>query len=162
MDPDTADPSLKLSDWISPDLVAIFPPEPTDKKRVIRTLVELIAEKQGYEDVDGLVAAVLERESGISTTLETGLSIPHARVKGHAGFSCALGVLPRGLHDPSGILIRVVLLFFSPASEEFFSAHLKFLRSVSTLFQAPVIERLSKVSDGGAAAAILQDLESAS
>ena len=69
-------------------------PEGLDKDGLIETLVRMACRQCPRLDPAEVTAQVLEREKGISTTLDTGLAIPHARVEGLDDFVAALAVLP--------------------------------------------------------------------
>lgn len=79
-------------------------------------------------DPADVASQVLKREEGISTTLDTGLSIPHARLEELGDFTAALAVLPEPLRDQtnSDLSIRVMFLFLSPAKPAFSKNTCKF------------------------------------
>ena len=118
--------------------------EPGSKEELVRRLGVQLSQKAGLADGDSAIAKILEREAGISTTLDTGLSLPHARLDGLKGFAAVLALLPRGLPDPQQpeLTIKAMLLFFSPNDSAFFQKHLQFLRHVATLFQPAFIDQL--------------------
>ncbi|MDE2291618.1 MAG: PTS sugar transporter subunit IIA, partial [Elusimicrobia bacterium] len=111
---------------------------------LIGALVKELCSKASLGDPAPFLARVLEREQGISTTLDTGLAVPHARMDGISDIAAILGLVPQGLPDPKqpDLVIRAVFLFFSPNRQEAFTQHLHLLRGVSTLFQPPLIEAL--------------------
>jgi len=141
MDSETASSSPRISQRIDADLVLLIE-NPRDKAEVIERLVRALCERRGLQNSDEILEMVLKREEGISTTLDTGLSLPHARIESIQDFHCILGVLSKGFKDSSGLVIRLMLVFFSPANPKFFSAHLKFLRVVSNLFQADLVDKI--------------------
>jgi PTS system nitrogen regulatory IIA component len=114
------------------------------KDELVRRLALGLGKRVGLAAPDAALAKVLERESGISTTLDTGLSLPHARLDAMKSFAATLALLPKGLPDPQqpDLSIRAVLLFFSPNEPAFFQKHLQFLRHVATLFQPAFIDQL--------------------
>ena len=107
-------------------------PEGLDKDGLIETLVRMACRQCPRLDPAEVTAQVLEREKGISTTLDTGLAIPHARVEGLDDFVAALAVLPVPVteerHNKS---IRVMFLFLSPDKPAFFQKHLHWQRPFS-------------------------------
>ena len=105
MDPDTARPTTKISQLISSDRI-VHIQDSEDRMGIIERLIRLLCERSKLPDVEDLVELVLKREQGISTTLDTGLKIPHARVEGLKEFHCVLGVLPKGFKDDSGITVH--------------------------------------------------------
>ncbi|MBI5595895.1 MAG: PTS sugar transporter subunit IIA [Elusimicrobia bacterium] len=135
--------SLSIGPLLREDLVVI-PPTGLAKDALIGHLVKDLCAKANLGDPAPFLAKVLEREQGISTTLDTGLAVPHARMDGLAEIAAILGIVPGGLPDPkqTDLSIRAVFLFFSPNRQEAFTQHLHLLRGVSTLFQPALIEAI--------------------
>lgn len=115
-----------------------------DKNQVMDKLVNRLCKVRALGDPAPLLRKVLEREQGISTTLDTGLSLPHARVEGVPDIATILGLVPKGIPDPKQpeLTIRAMFLFFSPSRQDAFTRHLHLLRSVSSLFQPAFIDAL--------------------
>ena len=135
--------SLSIGPLLREDLVVI-PPAGLAKDALIGHLVTELCSKANLGDPAPFLAKVLEREQGISTTLDTGLAVPHARMDNLADIAAILGIVPGGLPDPKqpDLSIRAVFLFFSPNRQEAFTQHLHLLRGVSTLFQPALIETI--------------------
>ena len=91
--------------------------------------------------------AIQKREQGISTTLDTGLSIPHARMEGLDSFKVAIAVLPQGIKDDFGLKIKVIFLFLSPSGEQYFPEHLKLLAKLAETFNTAFIEEICKLNN---------------
>lgn len=89
---------------------------------------------------------ILKREQGISTTLETGLSIPHARIAEIDKFYTACAIIPKGIVDDFGLNIKVMFLFLSPQGQQFFPTHLKLLAKLAETFTPNFIEKLTKLN----------------
>lgn len=151
---------LKVAPLLSEDVI-LFPPAGQDKNAVLSELVAAVARKEGLSDGAALLEKVQEREQGISTTLDTGLSLPHARVEGLERITAGMAVLKAPITDPKhpDLPIRAIFLFFSPNKREAFPLHLQLLRGVSSLFQAPMIEQLSAAPDAAAALKLVRALE---
>ena len=119
-----------------------------DKAGVLEALVAATCAAHELGASAPFIAKVREREQGISTTLDSGLSLPHARIDGLAEIAAGLAIVPgAGVVDPqqSDTKIRAMFLFFSPNRQDAFTKHLQVLRGVATLFQAPLIEELGKL-----------------
>lgn len=131
------------------------------KEDLLDRLVGVLAAERSLADPKVLLAKVMEREQGISTTLDSGLSLPHARIDGLPGIVAALCVAPAGVPDPKqeGLAIRVMFLFFSPNRPESFPVHLQLLRGVAALLQPPVIEGLCRTSTPAAVLELLRAQE---
>ena len=134
--------AVSISDLLTEDLI-LYLPGAKDKNQVIDKLVNKLAKARDLGDPAPLLREVLKREQGISTTLDTGLSLPHARVD-VPDIATILGLIPLGLPDSKQpeMTIRAMFLFVSPSRQEAFTRHLHLLRSVASLFQPAFIEQL--------------------
>ena len=151
---------LKIAPLLSEDVI-LFPTSAEDKTSVLKALTAAVCRKAGLTDPERFLAKVEEREQGISTTLDTGLSLPHARMDGIEGILAGMAVLKAPISDPkqSDLPIRVVFLFFSPNKQEAFPLHLQLLRGVSSLFQPALIEKLTAAVGPAEALALVRKLE---
>ncbi len=141
-----AHPGVPVSELLDEGSV-IFPASGLDKGGVLEALVAATCAAHDLGEPADFVAKVREREQGISTTLDSGLSLPHARIDGLDEISAGLALVPHGVVDPqqSETKIRAMFLFFSPNRQDAFAKHLQLLRGVATLFQAPLIEELGRL-----------------
>lgn len=116
------------------------------KQDIVKYLVENLCAgtKLNKEEV---YKAIQKREQGISTTLDTGLSIPHARMEGLDSFKVAIAVLPQGIKDDFGLKIKVIFLFLSPSGEQYFPEHLKLLAKLAETFNTAFIEEICKLNN---------------
>src|SRR5688500_17462731 len=105
---------LKVSSILSADTILF--PEAQDKTAVLEALAAAVCAKAGIADCASFLAKVQEREQGISTTLDTGLSLPHARMEGISTILAGMAILKKPIPDPkqNDLSIRVMFLFFSP------------------------------------------------
>lgn len=151
---------LKVSGLLSPDLI-LFPGDGADKAAVLESLVQAVCGKAGVADWASFLAKVREREQGISTTLDTGLALPHARMDAIPGILAGLAILRKPIVDPkqADLPIRVMFLFFSPNRPDAFPLHLQLLRGVSSLFQPAAIDKLAACATPAAALELLKTLE---
>jgi PTS system nitrogen regulatory IIA component len=163
--PKTAPPArvakgLKVSSILSEDVI-LFPDEGSDKAAVLLALAAAVCSKAGIPDCQAFLAKVQEREQGISTTLDTGLSLPHARMDGISTILAGMAILKKPIPDPkqTDLMIRVMFLFFSPNKQEAFPLHLQLLRGVSSVFQPALIDQLTAASDPAAALELIKKLE---
>jgi nitrogen PTS system EIIA component len=151
---------LKIGPLLSEDVI-LFPAGSEDKSAVLKALTAAVCLKAGLPDPERFLAKAEEREQGISTTLDTGLSLPHARMDGIDGILAGMAVLKAPIPDPkqSDLSIRVVFLFFSPNKQEAFPLHLQLLRGVSSLFQPALIDQLTAAAGPAEALALVRKLE---
>lgn len=134
-----------VSTLLSADRVLIVP-DAAGKAELIERLVRAVCKDEPSLDCADILAQVLKREEGISTTLDTGLSIPHARLEEINDFKAALAVIPAGVDDPnSNLQIKAMFLFLSPAKQLFFQKHLQILSGLAETFKADFIEELLKL-----------------
>jgi PTS system nitrogen regulatory IIA component len=137
----------------------LFPPAAADKAGVLELAVAAACAGHGLGDPAPYLAKVREREDGISTTLDTGLSLPHARIDNLERIAAALALMPHGVPDPKQptTAIRALFLFFSPNRQEAFGRHLQVLRGVSTLFTPDVMAALTELKSPAAVLALLRE-----
>lgn len=117
--------------------------EKITKKELVEKLVRSICDKNPNLNSQEMLAAVLKREEGISTTLESALSIPHARVEDLDTFLGALAVMPSPIEDDYGLPIKVMFLFFSPAGQPYFAQHLKLLARLAEKYTPEFVQELT-------------------
>lgn len=147
---------MSLGSLISPARVLMVDDCP-GKKELIEALIRLVCREYKQLDPADVTAQVLKREEGISTTLDTGLSIPHARLEELTDFAAAVAVLRKPLRDSSGceLPIRVMFLFLSPAKPAFFQRHLQLLSALAEKFKPEFIEELVSLNQADEVAARL-------
>ena len=114
---------------------------PTTKQELVQNLVTNICNGTALNKEE-VFKAIIKREQGISTTLESGLSIPHARLEGLTAFRAVLAVIPQGVQDDFGKNIKVMFLFLSPSGAQYFPEHLKLLAKLAETFTPAFIEEL--------------------
>jgi len=96
-------------------------------------LVDALCTAHGLSDRDGILSAVAERESRMSTAVGMGVAIPHARLESAPRLCAAVAVCPRGLDFPvsDGTPVRLVFLLLSPPSAA--GLHVQALAAVARL-----------------------------
>lgn len=151
---------LKIAPLLS-EPVILFPAAGQDKSQILEALVSAVCRQAGIVGADAFLAKTQEREQGISTTLDTGLSLPHARIDGITGILAGMAILKTPIPDPKqpDLSIRVVFLFFSPNKQEAFPLHLQLLRGVSSLFQPSLIDQLTAAAGPADALALVKKVE---
>ncbi len=114
---------------------------PTTKQEIVKYLVSNICTGTALNQEE-VFKAIIKREQGISTTLESGLSIPHARLEGLTSFRAVVAVIPQGIQDNYGKNIKVMFLFLSPSGVQYFPEHLKLLAKLAETFTTAFIDEL--------------------
>src|SRR3989338_2918904 len=151
---------LRVSPYLSEQAILIVGSK-RGKNELVGLLVNDLCRENGLLSRDVFLAKVLDRERGISTTLDTGLSLPHARMDGLDKIIAAMAIVPGGMRDPqqADLIIRAMFLFFSPNKQEFFPLHLQLLRSVSLLFQPSFIDQVARAAGPAEAFKLIRDQE---
>ena len=68
-----------------------------DKPDVMRELVQILKDAGEIDDFDTVLKAVQEREDRMSTGLEKGIAVPHAKTKAVSSLKLAIGIAPEGI-----------------------------------------------------------------
>lgn len=103
----------------------------TTKEGVIDELLAVCVGPGGVSSVDTVRRAILEREAQMSTGMEHGIAIPHARTAAVDRMICALGTSAKGIDYGSmdGEPSRIFVLTLSPADTN--TPHMQFMAMVS-------------------------------
>ena len=134
--------SVKISSLLNRTNIVFIDSE-ISKGQAIEQLAVIVAADSGVPAAE-IIEKISQRELGIATTLETGLSVPHARMPGLKGIRAAFALFPRGLKDSrrDAVVIRAMFLFISPSEPDFFNSHLKLLSVLSSTFQPLLVDSL--------------------
>ncbi len=110
------------------------------KEDVIRALSAAVAEAHGL-DAARVEAAVLERERLMSTGLEKGVAVPHARLEGLTGPVVGVATCDRGVEFDAvdGEPCRIVVMVLTPASDD--QAQLEILADVARTLSRGSVQR---------------------
>jgi fructose-specific phosphotransferase system IIA component len=121
---------LDLSRYLLPSC-AIVPLTGTSKEDVIRELVASLQQAGRINDHDRVLADVLEREKTVSTGMEKGIAIPHARTEGVNGMAVAVGLSPVGVDFQAldGQPSRLIFLIASSPDDR--GPHLQLLAAIA-------------------------------
>ncbi|WP_245534033.1 cation:proton antiporter domain-containing protein [Alkalispirochaeta alkalica] len=103
----------------------------TTKDGIIRELLDLLEQEHPLEKRKIVEKDVLARESIMSTGMQEGVAIPHARTSGTSRLRLALGLAPEGVDFQAldGKPSRIFFLLVSPDHES--SPHLQVLAAIS-------------------------------
>lgn len=128
--------AVKLSDYITP-LTAFVSLEATSKDAVIRELVAGLARAGRITDSEQVYRDVMEREATVSTGMEHGLAIPHARTSGVDGMAVAVGVASNGIDFQAldGEPTRIIFLIASSPDDR--GPHLQLLAAIAKQMRDP-------------------------
>lgn len=138
---------MKLEDYLSPDLV-VTDVRPGQIREVLRQLVEPLVEKGLLRDPEGLVEALLDRETLQSTGIGHGVAVPHAISDEIAAPRLVLARCPEGA-DFRALDDQPVHLFFmllSPPDES--RNHIKLLARIARMVRhSELIDELLDPTD---------------
>ena len=114
----------------------------TDKKGVIEELLGMLQRSGLVEDVAMARQAVLEREKGMSTGMERGIAIPHAKTDAVSTLVCAVGLKPEGIDFGAfdGKPSTIFVLTLSP--NKVGTPHVQFMSTVSQILITDARKRL--------------------
>lgn len=103
------------------------------KEGVIRELLGLLKENRRIGDVEDAYQKIMEREASMSTGMQDGIAIPHAKSDSVEHLVAALGLKPKGMDFQSldGNPTTIVVLSLSPRSNP--ESHLQFLAAIGAV-----------------------------
>jgi Kef-type K+ transport system membrane component KefB len=123
----------------------------TTREQAIRELSDLAAAQERVHEAHDIYAAVMERENEMSTALEGGLAIPHARFQRMLRPIIVFGRSLTGIEDwdaPDGQHIHFVFLVLAPPYSD---AQVQILAHIVRTMQEPEIrEQLIQAQDADA------------
>jgi fructose-specific phosphotransferase system IIA component len=129
----------------------------TTKEAIIAELVQLLAFKGKINDYETVLQSVLQREQIVSTGMEHGVAIPHAKTDGARETVAAIGIQRAGVDFQSvdGEKSRIFILIISPSKHH--NHHLRFLSSISGLLHDETLrENLLSAGDAETIVSLLR------
>lgn len=113
------------------------------KEEVLSALIALLADHPSVVDFEGMQAAIMKRESMMSTGVGNGLALPHAKTASVGGMVAAFATTARPVVYDAIDGLPVRMLFLMVSTERAKSQHIKLLSRVSRLMNdAAFRERL--------------------
>ncbi|TVR93500.1 MAG: PTS sugar transporter subunit IIA [Spirochaetaceae bacterium] len=138
-----------LREYLTPDLVATKLPGKT-KRQVIEALLDIACRSGKVSDCELAKKDLLNHEREISTGMENGLAIPHAKTAGVEDFVIAIGVSKKKIDFESldKKPAQVFVLTLSPIGS--IDPHLRFLTEIcSILKDKAVMHRVASAKTDG-------------
>lgn len=125
---------IVLREYLTPDLVATKLPGKT-KTQVIEALLDIACRSGRVSDCELTKKDLLNHEREISTGMENGLAIPHAKSHGVEDFVIAIGVSKKKIDFESldKKPAQVFVLTLSPIGS--IDPHLRFLTEICTILK---------------------------
>ncbi|MBU1240809.1 PTS sugar transporter subunit IIA [Myxococcota bacterium] len=108
-----------------------------DKPAVLGELLDVIMAGGAVKDRDAAYRALIEREEKMSTGMELGIAIPHARTDAVSDLQVAIGVHPTGIDFNSldGAPCRIFIMTLAPTGRA--GPHIQFIAAMSGIFSDP-------------------------
>lgn len=130
----------------------------TSKDDLISELLDILARNGLVKDVAEAKRAVLEREASMSTGMQYGIAVPHARTKAVESLACALGLKKDGMNFGSldGQPSRIFVLVLFP-EQTATTTHLQFMAMISQTLDAPTREKMLSCDTSEKVHALLVD-----
>jgi mannitol/fructose-specific phosphotransferase system IIA component (Ntr-type) len=138
------------------DLLSLICPECTSldlkgiaKDEIIGELVDLLAYRGRLMDRNLVLKDVLEREKSMSTAMQDGIALPHAKSDGVDDLAVAVGIKREGVDFDSldGEKSRLFILVVSPRKVS--GPHVQFLAAIGTVLNDAAVRE--KVINAGSA-----------
>jgi len=129
--------SIRFSSLFSPAEV-ICQTQETDRERILREMLRLVARQHGIGDADEAYEAVLARENDLPTVVAPGLAMPHARLETIDEILVAVATSREGIVYDSGKsdnLVKLIVLTLAPKSAP--GAYLQALSCLAKICQDP-------------------------
>ena len=123
---------MLLTDLLTVNRIKI-PLESRSKDAILRELVEVIRDQNGFADHDDILRAVRERESVLSTGIGNGVAIPHGKSPVVPDLIMAAGSTPVPVDFDSLDGAPVNLFFLLVGPETAAGPHIKALSRISRL-----------------------------
>jgi fructose-specific phosphotransferase system IIA component len=128
------------------------------KEAIIEELVKMLAYKGKLDDFDLVLHDVLQRENIMSTGMERGIAVPHAKTEGVKETAVAIGIKKSGVDFDSvdGGKTHIVILVVSPLKKH--NRHLQFLSAINAIFRdKATTERIIKAESAAQILEILRE-----
>ncbi len=111
--------------------------ESSTKEDIIRELLTLLVNDGKLTDLEGTVKDVMDRERQMSTGIQEGVAIPHAKTKAVKELVVAIGLKKEGVDFESldGKPSNIFILTLSPIDR--IGPHVQFLAEISKIIQHP-------------------------
>ena len=121
---------MKLAELLTTDVIAA-PLKSTDKKNVIHELLDMLYKKGLVNNREQAFEDILTREKHLSTGMENGLAVPHAKSDSVEKLVVAFGLHPEGIEFESldGKPAHYIFLVMSPRDTS--GPHIQALASIS-------------------------------
>ncbi|MGM0431392.1 MAG: PTS sugar transporter subunit IIA [Spirochaetota bacterium] len=132
---------MALIDLISEDVIKV-PLTSSTKEGIFAELIDLLKAAGKIQDPQATYQAVIEREDLMSTALEDGIAVPHAKTNAVDRLTMAIGILPQGADCQSldGKPSYVFFLILAPPDQS--GPHIEALSEIASATKSSAFRRL--------------------
>lgn len=125
---------MKLKNILSEDLVTIDL-QGSNKEEIINELLSVLVKNDKLKDKELAFNDIMERENQMSTGIQQGVAIPHAKTKSVDSLVACIGVKKDGVDFKSldGISSKIFILTLSPSDH--IGPHVQFLAEISRIIK---------------------------
>jgi PTS system nitrogen regulatory IIA component len=125
---------MKLKNILSEELVTINL-QGNNKEEIINELLEVLVKNNKLKDKELAFSDIMERENQMSTGIQQGVAIPHAKTKAVDSLVACIGVIKNGVDFQSldGIPSTIFILTLSPSDH--IGPHVQFLAEISRIIK---------------------------
>jgi PTS system nitrogen regulatory IIA component len=125
---------MKLKNILSEDLVTIDL-KGSNKEEIINELLEVLVKNNKLNDKELAFNDIMERENQMSTGIQQGVAIPHAKTKAVDSLVACIGIKKDGVdfHSLDGIDSKIFILTLSPSDH--IGPHVQFLAEISRIIR---------------------------
>jgi PTS system nitrogen regulatory IIA component len=125
---------MKIKQILSPELISTSL-KSTTKEGIIGELLDILIANKKISDREAVLAAVMERERKMSTGIQHGVAIPHAKTKAVKELVACIGLKPEGVDFDAldGEPSRIFIMTLSPIDRV--GPHVQFLAEISMVIQ---------------------------
>lgn len=149
---------MNLRNVLDPRTIALELKAET-KEAVLEELMALLVQAGKVNDAKAALAAVHEREQKMTTAIQHGIAIPHAKTDAVTELVTAIGIKRRGIECDAldGKPSRIFIMTLSPMSRV--GPHIQFLSAISHALDNPDVRQA--VLDAETPEAVIEILASA-
>jgi len=125
---------MNLTKYLKPSCIRINL-DASDKWEVIETLLSALGRERLLADMDQVRADVIAREQKMSTGMEQGLALPHAKSTGVREMAVALGIAPRGVDFDSLDGKPAQVIFLVVSRKDVMGPHIQCLAEIAAAYR---------------------------
>lgn len=125
---------MKIKHVLNPALVTTSL-KSTTKEGIIRELLDILVKEKKISDREEVFSAIMDRERKMSTGIQHGVAIPHAKTKAVKNLVACIGLKKEGVDFASldGEPSRIFIMTLSPVDRV--GPHVQFLAEISMVIK---------------------------